>query len=187
VSLHDLLIPAVSLLVLVVPGMILAMLAGPHPATSVVVALPLENEKTLHHLFAELSSEPATPADETSPAVAPADVPVAVYNASGIPGLAASATEGLGSAGLPVTGTATADSSDHETTEIRYATGDEALAAAVAAAIPGAMPTANDEVKPGAVELVLGSDFNGVGQATTTPAPAEAVTGEDARTAAETE
>jgi len=38
VSLHDVLVPVVSLLVLVVPGLVLALLAGLRPTTSVVVA-----------------------------------------------------------------------------------------------------------------------------------------------------
>jgi hypothetical protein len=36
------------------------------------------------------------------------------------------------------------------------------------------------------VDLVIGSDFNGVGQALTAPAPTEPAKGEDARTAADT-
>jgi hypothetical protein len=36
------------------------------------------------------------------------------------------------------------------------------------------------------VDLVIGSDFNGIGQALSAPQPTEAVEGQDARTAADT-
>jgi LCP family protein required for cell wall assembly len=159
--------------------------------------LRLEDVDVLHQFFAELNAAPVDPVDPAAPTaeapkpVAPADVPVEVYNGSGTGGLAASAAAELTTAGFPVTGTANADSMNYTTTEIRYAAGDEALAAALAAAIPGATVVAKDDVTSGTVQLVLGSDFNGVGQAVTPPAPAAAApaattVGEDQRTAADT-
>jgi LCP family protein required for cell wall assembly len=158
--------------------------------------LRLQDTDTLHAFFAQLSAEPQTtetaaPTTEAPKPVAPADVPVEVYNGSGTGGLAASAAAELTTAGFPVTGTANADSMNYTTTEIRYAAGDETLAAALAAAIPGATVVAKDDVTSGTVQLVLGSDFNGVGQAVTPPAPAAAApaattVGEDQRTAADT-
>ena len=56
-------------------------------------------------------------------------------------------------------------------TEIRYAAGDETLAATLAAAIPGAVVVESDEPAKGTVHLVLGADFNGVGQPVTAPEP----------------
>ena len=50
------------------------------------------------------------------------------------------------------------------------------LAAAVAAQVPGAAVTADDSLTPGAVQLVLGADFTGVGAAVSAPvadAPAD--------------
>ncbi|MCW2576462.1 MAG: Cell envelope-related function transcriptional attenuator common domain [Modestobacter sp.] len=154
--------------------------------------LRLEDTNALHTFFAQLSAEPqatdtAAPTTDAPKAVVPADVPVEVYNGSGTAGLAATAATELTAAGFPVSGTANADSMNYTTTEIRYAAGDEALAAALAAAIPGATVVAKDDVTSGTVQLVLGSDFNGVGQAVTAPAaPAPTTQGEDQRTAADT-
>jgi hypothetical protein len=152
--------------------------------------LRLQDEDVLHKFFAELSAEPepeeAAPTTAAPETVAPSDVPVSVYNGSGTSGLAASAAAALESAGFPVTGTANADSMDYAHTEIRHAKGDEALAATVATAIPGAVTVVKAEVTAGSVELVLGGDFNGVGQAVDTPTPVEPTVGADPRTAADT-
>ncbi|MGY1719542.1 LCP family protein [Blastococcus sp. SYSU DS0552] len=149
----------------------------------------LEDEAALHRFFADLSAEPepetaATP--EAPQTVAPAAVTVDVYNGSGTSGLAATAASALTTAGFLVGTTGNASSMDHEQTEIRFAAGDEALATTVAAAIPGAVSKMSDDATSGTVQLVLGSDFNGVGQAVTPPAPAPVVEGQDARTAADT-
>jgi LCP family protein required for cell wall assembly len=151
----------------------------------------LEDEKTLHAFFAQLNAEPA-PAEETAETEAPAavsaaDVDVEVYNGSGISGLAGDAGEELTASGFQVTGTANADSMDYEVTEIRHAAGDEALAAALAAQVPGAITKVVDDAASGTVQLVLGSDFNGVGQAVTAAPPAPVTEGADARTAADTD
>ncbi|WP_448627004.1 LCP family protein [Geodermatophilus sp. URMC 64] len=151
--------------------------------------LRLEDEDTLHRFFADLSADPAPAADEsTTPAapqtVAPSQVQVAVYNGSGTPGLAAETATALGTAGFVATNGGNADSSDYTTTEIRYAAGDEARANTLAAAVPGAVLTQVDDATTGTVQLVLGSDFNGVGQAVT-PTPTVPTEGEDPRTAAD--
>jgi LCP family protein required for cell wall assembly len=151
--------------------------------------LRLEDTDTLHAFFAELSAEPQKPTATTPAApatVAPGDVSVEVYNGSGTKGLAATAATELTSSGFVVTGTANADSTDYTATEIRYAAGDEALATTLAAAIPGATTSVLDGVTSGTLQLVLGSDFNGVGQPVTAAPPAATTTGEDPRTAADT-
>ena len=152
--------------------------------------LRLEDEDALRTFFAQLSADPEPPAEPTPTAapetVAPAEVSVAVYNGSGISGLAASAAAALQAQGYVVTATGNADSTEYTATEIRYAPGDQALANTLAAAIPGATAAEAEEPTPGTVELVLGSNFNGVGTAVTTPEPVETVEGEDARTAADT-
>jgi LCP family protein required for cell wall assembly len=152
--------------------------------------LRLEDEDKLHTFFAELSAEPkeeaAAPTTEAPATVAPSAVPVSVFNGSGTSGLAASAKTALEAAGFPVTGTANADSMDYAHTEIRYAEGDETLATALAAVVPGAVTVVNADVAAGSVELILGGDFNGVGQAVDTPTPVEATVGADPRTAADT-
>ncbi|HEX2073400.1 MAG TPA: LCP family protein, partial [Geodermatophilus sp.] len=114
--------------------------------------LRLEDEETLHQFFAELSAEPeeeAAPTAEAPQTVAPAEVTVEVYNGSGTPGLAAQAAGELEAAGFPVTSTGNADSSDYTTTEVRYAAGDEALAATVAAAVPGAVSVESADAAAG--------------------------------------
>ena len=52
--------------------------------------------------------------------------------------------------------------------EIRYAPGDVALANTLAATIPGATVAEAEEPTPGTVDLVLGSNFNGIGRSVTT-------------------
>jgi LCP family protein required for cell wall assembly len=155
--------------------------------------LRLESTDTLHTFFAHLSADPAAaaPATTTTTApqtVAPAQVSVDVFNGSGTSGLAGTAGTALTKAGFTVVGTANADSMNYTATEIRYAKGDQALAAALAAVIPGATTKQIDGATSGTVQLVLGSDFNGVGQPVTAPASATAATttGEDPRTAADT-
>ena len=147
----------------------------------------LVDSETLHDFFAELSADGEEPAPVEPPEPAdPSDVSVAVFNGSGTSGLAAEAETELEAGGFSVTSTGNADSADYGRTEIRHADGDEAMAAALAAVIPGAMVTVDDDATSGTVQLVLGSDYNGVGQATDAQAPAEPAAGEEPRTAADT-
>ncbi len=153
----------------------------------------LEDKRALRAFFADLSAtpEPAPgttppPAAEAPEPVPAADVPVAVYNGSGTSGLAATTATELEEQGFPVETTGNADSRDYEVTEIRYAAGDEALAATLAATIPGALSVESEEPASGTLHLVLGADFNGIGQPVAAPEPVEAVEGEAPRTAADT-
>jgi LCP family protein required for cell wall assembly len=157
--------------------------------------LRLKDKDTLHEFFAQLSADPVEPAQgstTSTPAapatVAPSKVTVDVYNGSGTPGLAGKTATALQGAGFVVGTTGNADSSSYTKSEIRYATGDEALANTLLASVPGATLTPSTDAAKGTVQLVLGSDFNGVGQAVTaTPStPTSATEGEDARTAADT-
>ena len=70
--------------------------------------------------------------------------------------------------------------------EIRYAAGDEGLAATLAAAIPGVRTVESAEATAGTVELVIGSDFNGVGKPVTAQPAAPAAAADTPRTAADT-
>ncbi|RBY89842.1 LCP family protein [Blastococcus sp. TF02A-26] len=149
--------------------------------------IQLEDEDVLHQFFAELSAEPEpeAPAEAPEPpaTVDPSQVSVEVLNGSGTSGLARTAGGELETAGFVLAGTGNADSSDYTQTVIRHVTGDEALAATLAGQVPGAVVEVDDTLTSGTVQLVLGSDFNGVGVATTAqPAPDEVV-GEDLRTA----
>jgi LCP family protein required for cell wall assembly len=153
----------------------------------------LQDTAALHTFFAELSAEPEpvaeAPAPTEAPAVAaPGDVTVEVFNGTGTSGLAASAATALGAAGFGVGATGNADSATYTRTEIRHAAGEEALARAVAARIPGAAVKESPDPAAGTVQVVLGSDFTTVGEPVTAsaPAPAAATEGADARTAADT-
>jgi LCP family protein required for cell wall assembly len=151
----------------------------------------LADRATLRAFFATLSAEPEAPADEAPAApetVAPSEVPVEVYNGSGIGGLAAEATAALEAAGFPVTVTGNADSSDYDRTVVRHAAGDEALAATLAAQVPGAAVEESGDATAGTVQLVLGADFTGIGQAPAPPADAggDGAPAEEPRTAADT-
>jgi hypothetical protein len=154
--------------------------------------LRLKDIDELHSFFADLSAEPE-PAPEAAPTtaaapvtVAPSGVTVDVFNGSGTPGLAAGAAEGLERAGFMVAGTGNADATNYTVTEIRHAAGDEALATTLAGQVPGATVKVVDDAVRGTVQLVLGSDFNGVGQQVTTAPPAPVTEGEDPRSAADT-
>ncbi|WP_249933284.1 LCP family protein [Blastococcus sp. CCUG 61487] len=150
----------------------------------------LADEDVLHDFFADLSDDTGgdtAPAPEAPATVDPGEVEVAVFNGSGVPGLAAEAAAGLEDQGFPVSSTGNADSADYTRTEIRHAPGDEALAATLAAAVPGATTSQDDDVATGTVQLVLGSDFTAVGQAVEAPAAdAPAGDAEAPRTAADT-
>jgi LCP family protein required for cell wall assembly len=136
-----------------------------------LVLLP-PSPPVLQEFFASLSG---TPAAAEEPAVEPADpgdVTVSVFNGSGVTGAAATATEALGAAGFVAGNGGNADA-DADLTTISHAPGDEARAAALAAQVPGAAVTVDDSLPEGTVHLVLGADFNGIGQAVTAPAVEE--------------
>jgi hypothetical protein len=153
--------------------------------------LRLEDTDKLRTFFAELSAEPketegAAPTTEAPATVAPSGVTVEVFNGSGTSGLAAKAATGLEQAGFMVASTGNADSMDYTVTEIRHAVGDEALATTLAGFVPGATVAVGEDAASGTVQLVLGSDFNGVGQQVTAAPPAPTTEGEDPRSAADT-
>jgi hypothetical protein len=153
----------------------------------------LADPATLHEFFGDLTADPEPApetAEPTTPAtVEPSAVTVDVFNGSGISGLAAGASTDLTGQGFVAGSTGNADSADYTATEIRHAPGEEALANTVATVLPGATVVEADDVPAGHVHLVLGSDFNGVGESTTaaTEAPATDETeGESRFTAADT-
>ncbi len=118
--------------------------------------------------FASLSADPE-PAPSAAPVETadPADVTVSVLNGSGVTGAAATAADALAGEGFLASSGGNADATD--VTTISHATGDEALAAAVAAQVPGAAVAVDDTLAAGTVQLVLGSDFDGVGAAVSAP------------------
>jgi LCP family protein required for cell wall assembly len=155
--------------------------------------LRLQDEQKLRKFFAELSADPkpvpgTTAPTTTAPAtVQPAQVKVAVFNGSGVSGLAGQTANELRAQGFTVTSTGNADSMDYSATEIRYAAGEQAQAATLAAQVPGATSSQVDDLPAGTVQLVIGADFNGIGQPVTAPTTAsQPVEGKDTRTAADT-
>ena len=129
------------------------------------------------------SAAPTTPPTDAPSSVSPDDVTVSVLNGSGASGAAAKAATALESDGFLASSGGNADPTD--TTTVRHSTGDDAAAALVAAQVPGAAVAVDDDLPSGSVQLVIGTDYNGIGQAVTTQAPAAADGGaaEDARTA----
>jgi hypothetical protein len=161
--------------------------------------LQLPGSSTLHSFFAHLSDDaaatPATTAPPASaapstPTVAPSAVKVQVLNGSGTPGLAAKAAASLTSAGYTVVGTGNADTSSYTQTQVRFGAGASAAAATLAAAVPGAATAASSTAPAGTVQLVLGTDWSGLGGGSAAgssgSAPAAAAGTEPARTAADT-
>jgi len=141
--------------------------------------------------FASLSATPAAattaPATPAASGVEPADVTVSVYNGSGVKGAAATAATALTTAGFGATSAGNA-SANTDLTTISFAPGDDAKAAVLAGQIPGAAVTADDSLTAGTVQLVLGTDFNGIGQAVTAPsaAPTDGTYASSERTADDT-
>jgi LCP family protein required for cell wall assembly len=154
--------------------------------------LRLQDDDTLHQFFADLSADPEPAPESAAPTtapetVSPSEVKVAVFNGSGVSGLAGQTATELQAQGFTVTSTGNADKMDYSATEIRYAAGEQAQAATLAAVVPGATQSQVDDLPPGTVQLVIGADFNGIGQPVTTQTTAsQPVEGEDARTAADT-
>jgi LCP family protein required for cell wall assembly len=121
--------------------------------------------------FSSLTPEPSSAAPTgNAPDVDPGEVTVSVFNGSGVSGAAATAATALTSAGFQADSGGNADATD--TTTVRHAAGDDAAAALVAAQVPGAAVAVDDSLPTGTVELVIGSDYNGIGQAVTGEDPA---------------
>lgn len=132
------------------------------------IIVPADRD-TLFQFFANLTADGSggnggEQAPEPVEPAAPADTEVFVYNGSGEAGIASTTGDELTAAGFVLDGTGNADTSDYTVTEIRFAEGQEAQAAAVAAAIPGVVPRLDPTVTDPVVQLVIGTDFNGIGQ-----------------------
>lgn len=149
--------------------------------TSVVL---LEDRDVIVDFFAGLSDEPEPPADTAT--VDPADVTVDIFNGSGIGGLGGETQVALQELGYGVGSVGNADRSDYTTTEIRYGPNQAAEARTLALVVPGAQLVELDDLVD-KVQLVIGSEFAGIGRPTPPPA-ADPPSGEQQqpRTAADT-
>ncbi|MDQ4039594.1 MAG: LCP family protein [Actinomycetota bacterium] len=156
---------------------------GTEDGLSIVVPA---DQSVIYDFFANLTAEDTADQPPETEILDPGEVRVAVFNGSGTGGLAARTQTELEAAGFVVSSTGNADSTNYETTEIRYATGQESQAATLAAAIPGAVVRADPNLDGTDVQLVLGSDFNAVGEALDAAEAAEPADQETPRTAADT-
>jgi len=148
-----------------VPGLTPARVDG----ADVLEPPPAEEVEAFFASLAADTPEPEAPAD-AAPTVSPDSVTLNVYNGSGVSGAAAEAADALSAAGFEAGSSGNADATD--TTTVRHAAGDEAAGALVAAKVPGAAVVVDESLPAGTVELVIGADYNGIGQAVTAPTPA---------------
>jgi LCP family protein required for cell wall assembly len=151
--------------------------------------LQLPSQSVLSDFFASLAHpRPAptslTPSSVAPKTLAPGDVTVSVLNGSGVPGAASTAATRLTTAGFLASSGGNAHST--ATTTIRYHAGDEAAAATLAARVPGAAMAVDGSLAAGAVQLIIGSDYNGIGKAVTAAAQTSSSYATTERTAADT-
>jgi LCP family protein required for cell wall assembly len=160
--------------------------------------LKLPSQQILTTFFSTLTADggesssgdaPATSAAAPGQTVSPSDVTVSVLNGSGVTGAAATAASALARAGFQAS--SGGNSASAATTAIGYRTGDDAVAAALAAEIPGAALAVDDGLSAGHLTLTLGKDFTAVGEAvaaapTTDPAAVPGAYANEERTAADT-
>jgi len=146
----------------------------------------LEDPQTVIDFFAGLDADDAPSAPVDNSTVDPGEVTVEIYNGSGTGGLAAEAQTALEELGYAVGTVGNADSSDYTSSEIRFGADQAAQARTVALVVPGARLVPDDGLGD-RVQLVLGSEFTGIGQATPPPAAdPPSGDGERPRTAADT-
>jgi LCP family protein required for cell wall assembly len=102
--------------------------------------------------------KPASPTTTGAPAAPNSSVTVDVRNASGITGLAAKVQQHLMDLGFGVT--PVSNSTSRSTSVLDYATGDQAMAQKVAAALGGISIALDSSGTAGNMRAYLGSDFN---------------------------
>lgn len=129
----------------------------------------LADDDDVRDFFANLSKDDDESAAPTSSGsgggdVTPDKVSLEVLNGSGMSGVAGEAAGALQQQGFTVTGTDNADRSDYQTTTVYYPPGQKAKAQLVAATLPGAT-TEEDNSLSSNLQLVIGSDYSGVNDA----------------------
>ncbi|MGW5313931.1 LCP family glycopolymer transferase, partial [Nocardia thailandica] len=126
---------------------------------------PLPGEKKAPEITS--SAQTPAPAAPTLYAVSPGTISLRVSNGSGVAGVANRAATGLGNQGFQIYATGNYADGTVTSSKIRFAAGQEAEAATVASAVPGASLEQADELGT-IVEVVLGSDFAGTVRTPTT-------------------
>jgi LCP family protein required for cell wall assembly len=115
------------------------------------------------NLFAAVRSDNKIqqPAKTKQASMPPAQIKVRVLNGTGTPGLAQRVGDQLTARGYTVVGIGTAPARPSQT-ELRYGTGADQQAAALAQVAPGDTPAADTSAAPGVVNLILGADWQGL-------------------------
>lgn len=142
--------------------------ANPDDRVDGASVVRLEDPAAIVAFFTALDAdaEPAVPPDTST--VDPSEVTAEIYNGTGTGGLAAGAGDALTELGYGVGTVGDADRGDYAASEIRYGPDAAAAARTLALVVPGVRMVAEDDLGD-RVQLVLGSDFTGIGQATTAP------------------
>jgi hypothetical protein len=153
---------------------------------------PAQVQSFIHQQISASDTPPPTPGKKQAAAPKPttpptrnnASIKTEVYNATGIPGLAAGVLGALTSKGYTSGGTG--NSSARTSTVVDYAAGDQAAAQQVATSLGGSIATVSSTlVSPGTVRVYLGTSYSGPkdssGTSTSTPTtaskPPPAITG----------
>jgi LCP family protein required for cell wall assembly len=116
-----------------------------------------------NNLFAAIRSDNRiqAPAQAKKVSMPPAQIKVHVLNGTGTPGLAQRVGDQLTARGYSVVGIGTSPAKPSQT-QLRYGTGADQQAAALAQVAPGGKPAPNASVTAGVVDLVLGADWEGL-------------------------
>lgn len=144
---------------------------------SVVLLDKAKDEQLFTRLRQDIppQSTPA-PVPSASPApvliVAPGNIRVQVYNASGVAGLGAKAASDLASVGFSVPAAAQTRGTGATATVVRYGPTRADSARTLAAAVPGAQLQADPTLGSG-LELVVGSSYSGARQVTVRSTPSQ--------------
>ena len=122
----------------------------------------------LQTLAAQPMFDAFRPSNQQSSTLKPSQVTVSVENGGGVTGEASRTAAKLTGFGFTVSGTGNATNS--ATTSVHYGTGAQDQAEVVASYVTGgsAQVTADPNLAAGAVELVIGSDFQGISHASST-------------------
>ncbi|GAA4637068.1 hypothetical protein GCM10023196_089380 [Actinoallomurus vinaceus] len=132
-----------------------------------------------NNLFAAIRNDnkvqAAVPAKKVK--LQPSQVKVQVLNGTATPGLAARAGDQLTQHGYQVAKVGTLTGTRPDKTEIRYGTGADQQAAALAQVVPDAKPVAGQDTPAGTVDLVLGPDWQGLKSSQSTNIPSSSAAG----------
>jgi LCP family protein required for cell wall assembly len=144
--------------------------AWPANAARVQFAQPQADE-----VFSAIAHDVTVPKVKVTPSAAPSsgraqvlttspsNVKVKILNGSGAPGLASQAAAGLTSRGFDVTGTGNAASFAYTNSVIEYASAaDMAAVNTLKQELANVTDLQDSTLTPGTVDLILGSDFNGL-------------------------